>query len=258
MNFNATVAATAAESSNLRASVRELGPTIEHADGALTELNAALPPTRVFAREILPGVRETAGHGRRDVPVDQGHPAAAVAGRAARAGGGPAARDRGAGARQPQSLPLLRETNLLSRCVTHNFLPGAEQQARRRAAVGGRTVSEEFWHALVGIAGEGQNFDGNGYYVHLSPGGGDNFLALPGGHLASPGSLRWTARAPTTARCPTSRWARAPPGPSSKPPYRPDVPCYTQKRPEPQRQDRSVRRARGERAVHGSRASAVG
>ena len=26
---------------------------------ALTKINAALPPTRAFAREILPGVRET-------------------------------------------------------------------------------------------------------------------------------------------------------------------------------------------------------
>ena len=58
-NFNATMAALASESGNLRASIRELAPTLETANAALASLNAAFPPTRAFAREILPGVRET-------------------------------------------------------------------------------------------------------------------------------------------------------------------------------------------------------
>jgi virulence factor Mce-like protein len=58
-NFNATMAALASEESNLRASIRELAPTLENANGALASLNDAFPPTRAFAREILPGVRET-------------------------------------------------------------------------------------------------------------------------------------------------------------------------------------------------------
>ncbi len=53
------MAAFASESGNLRTSIRELAPTLENANGALASLNAAFPPTRAFAREILPGVRET-------------------------------------------------------------------------------------------------------------------------------------------------------------------------------------------------------
>ena len=30
----------------------------------------------------------------------------------------------------------------------------------------------EFRYTLVGLAGEGQNFDGNGQYVRFQPGGG--------------------------------------------------------------------------------------
>jgi phospholipid/cholesterol/gamma-HCH transport system substrate-binding protein len=58
-NFNTTMAAFASESSNLRTSIRELPGTLENANEALASLNAAFPSTRAFAREILPGVRET-------------------------------------------------------------------------------------------------------------------------------------------------------------------------------------------------------
>ena len=58
-NFNITMAALASESANLRASIRELPGTLENANAAFASLNAAFPPTRAFAREILPGVRQT-------------------------------------------------------------------------------------------------------------------------------------------------------------------------------------------------------
>src|SRR5215211_3466922 len=58
-DFNATVGALASEDANLRRSIRELAPTLENANAALASLNEAFPPTRAFAREILPGVRET-------------------------------------------------------------------------------------------------------------------------------------------------------------------------------------------------------
>ena len=59
-NFNTTVAATASQATNLSASIRLLGPTLQNADRALDALNASFPNTRAFAREILPGVNETA------------------------------------------------------------------------------------------------------------------------------------------------------------------------------------------------------
>ena len=53
------MAAFASESTNLQSSIRLLAPTLENANAALASLNEAFPPTRAFAREILPGVRET-------------------------------------------------------------------------------------------------------------------------------------------------------------------------------------------------------
>ena len=58
-NFNATTGALAAEQDDLRATIRELPRVLEAADPAFDKLNAAFPPTRAFAREIMPGVRET-------------------------------------------------------------------------------------------------------------------------------------------------------------------------------------------------------
>ena len=52
--------AFASEEGNLRASISELAPTLEIANAAFASLNAAFPPTRAWAIEILPGVRETA------------------------------------------------------------------------------------------------------------------------------------------------------------------------------------------------------
>ncbi len=37
---------------------------------------------------------------------------------------------------------------------------------------------KEFWYSMVGLAGEGQNFDGNGPYVRFQPGGGDQTLSM--------------------------------------------------------------------------------
>ena len=37
---------------------------------------------------------------------------------------------------------------------------------------------KEFWYTMVGLAGEGQNFDGNGMYVRFQPGGGTDTLSL--------------------------------------------------------------------------------
>ena len=88
------MAAFASESTNLSASIRLLAPTLENANAALASLNAAFPPTRAFAREILPGVRETAATIDASFPwVDQATQAD-VAARAARPRPGPRARPR--------------------------------------------------------------------------------------------------------------------------------------------------------------------
>ena len=74
-NFNTTMAAFAAESGNLRRSIRELPLTLESANRAFASLNEAFPSTRAFAREIIPGVRETPATIEAALPwIDQARP----------------------------------------------------------------------------------------------------------------------------------------------------------------------------------------
>src|SRR5215213_4805308 len=58
-NFNTTTAALADEQNNLRQTIALIPQVLEQTNPALDALNRAFPSTRAFAREILPGVRET-------------------------------------------------------------------------------------------------------------------------------------------------------------------------------------------------------
>ena len=61
VNFNTTAGAFAGQRTRkLRAAVGLLGPTLTTANAAFSASTPPFPPTRAFAREILPGVRETA------------------------------------------------------------------------------------------------------------------------------------------------------------------------------------------------------
>ncbi len=219
-NFNRTLAATAAESSNLQASIRELGPTLQSAEGALDALNGAFPNTRAFAREILPGVRETPATVAATFPwIKEARPLVSQA----ELGGlvddlqpGTASLARVA----TQSLGLMSEADLLSRCTTENLLPILESRIDDGPLSAGTEVSKEFWHAMAGIATEGQNFDGNGHYVRLHPGGGNQHLELGGRRDPYYGSL------------PARPLGTRPAWPATKPPLRTDVACHTQRKPD--------------------------
>ena len=218
-NFNTTMAALASERSNLQTSVRRLAPTLEAADGALDALNAAFPPTRAFAREILPGVRET------PATIEASFPWIAQTRRLvsqAELGGlarqlSPAARDL---ARVTDAgRELLPQTDLAARCATEVLLPTGDVPIRDEFATGVENY-KEFFYSLVGLAGEGQNFDANGQYVRFQTGGGPTTITLGTGTSQVYGNA---AKAPIGTR---------PRFPSKPPPYRPDVPCYRNERPD--------------------------
>ena len=218
-NFNTTMGSLAAESTNLRASIRQLAPTLESADGALDSLNAAFPATRAFAREIIPGVRETPATIEAALPwiaetrrlvsqrelgglVDELSPAAGDLARVTDA-----------------SLRFLPQVNLLARCANEVLLPTGDVVIRDEFSSGAENY-KEFFYGLVGLAGEGQNFDGNGQYVRFQTGGGTNTLQLGTGPTAVYGN----AAVPPVGNRPRY--------PGKLPPYRPDVACHTNKRPD--------------------------
>ena len=82
---------------------------------------------------------------------------------------------------------------------------------------------KEFWYALVGLAGEGQNFDGNGTYVRFQTGGGSQHglagQARPGDAPAPTAADGNAARRPPLGNAARQRArASAPPLPTSNVP----------------------------------------
>jgi phospholipid/cholesterol/gamma-HCH transport system substrate-binding protein len=222
-NFNTTMAATASQASDLQASIRVLGPTLTNASRALDSLNSSFPNTRAFAREILPGVRET------PATIDAAFPWIAQT----RALLGPDELKGVADELSPatrdlakvvdQSLKLLPQADLAAKCVARVVLPTGDIKIEDGPLSSGVENYKEAFYTFVGLAGEGQNFDGNGGYVRFNVNGGDNTVALgPGNNLTQKVYSNYV-KPPRGTR---------PAYPGKKPPYQPDFPCYKNKLPD--------------------------
>jgi phospholipid/cholesterol/gamma-HCH transport system substrate-binding protein len=221
-NLNATMATFAGESTNLRASIRELAPTLASANSAFNSLNAAFPPTRAFAREILPGVRETAP------TIDASFPWIAQTRKLvskAELGGlaeqlSPATAD--LAKLIDRAEELLPQTDLASKCLSGVVLPEGDEVIHDEFTTGVENY-KEFFYALVGLSGEGENTDGNGMYVRFQVGGGSQTVSLGSSSTNSGELFGNNVQVPLGNR---------PAYPGKRPPYRPDVPCYTNKLPD--------------------------
>jgi phospholipid/cholesterol/gamma-HCH transport system substrate-binding protein len=214
-NFNTTLGATASESANLRASIGELGPTLQSANGALDKLNAAFPSTRAFAREILPGVRETPATITASFPwMAQTRPLLGpneLQGVARELS--PATRD--LAKVTAASLKLLPQADLVAKCFSKVILPTGDVKIQDEFSSGVENY-KEFWYALVGLSGEGQNFDANGNYVRFQIGGSNSVVSIGTG-TSDKQIYGSGAAAPLGTR---------PAMPATKPPYKPQATCY--------------------------------
>ena len=215
-NFNDTMATFAGESDNLKATIRELAPTLQNANAAFNSLNAAFPPTRAFAKEILPGVKET------PATIDAAFPWITQTRKLVskqELGGlaeelSPATSD--LAKLVDRAEELLPQTNLASKCVRDVVLPAGDLVVHDRFDDGAPNY-KEFFYALVGIAGEGQNTDGNGMYVRFQTGGGTQSVSL--GSASSSGGQIF-------GNNPETPLGNQPAYPGKRPPYNPTFPCY--------------------------------
>jgi ABC-type transporter Mla subunit MlaD len=216
-NFNTTMAALASEEANLRATIRELPEVLEAARPALDALNAAFPSTRAWALEMIPGVRET------PATIEAGFPwirqvRALVSPQELQGlldDLQPAVRDFAEFTDgQLDFLPVLDDFN---RCQLETILPTQEQRIDDGPLSTGLRNYEEFFQTMVSLAGESQNFDGNGTYARIQGGGGPVAVQTP--PVGGGGPLHSSA----TEQPLGTRPAKAP-----KPPYKPNVKCHTQ------------------------------
>jgi len=218
-NFNHTMATLASESTNLQATIRLLPGVLRTANGALSSLNAAFPPTRAFAREILPGVRETPATIEAAFPwIDQTTKLLSEPELRGLVNDlSPATQD--LAKVTDATIDLLPQADLASKCATNVILPTGDIKIQDGSLSTNRENYKEFWYTMVGLAGEGQNFDGNGPYVRFQPGGGDQTVSTgkEGGALGDT----------LFSNAPSKPLGTRPAYPTKRPPYNSDKPCYT-------------------------------
>ncbi|HEV7494012.1 MlaD family protein [Baekduia sp.] len=223
-NFNTTLGALAAEQSNLKQTIALLGPTLQHTDSALTHLNASFPNTRAFAKEILPGVKET------PATIDAALPWIAQARKLV----SPA--ELGGLTRELKpttvdlaklvngSLTALPQADLVAQCVTHTILPTGDVKIADGQFTSNEENYKEFWYSMVGLAGEAQNFDGNGHYVRFAVGGGDQTI--------STGKYGGNAGSKLYGRVNDPPLGTRPAYPGKRPPYNNTARCKDQRLPD--------------------------
>jgi len=219
-NFNRTTAAFAAEQNNLQTSIHLLGPVVTKAHSTLFHLDQSFPPTRAWAREILPGVRET------PATIDASFPWVAQTRKLvspAELGGlvnelRPAIHDL-AGVTD-ESIKLIPQLDLINQCATKVLLPTGDVPIQDGFLSTGVPNYKEFWQAMVGLSSESSNFDGNGQYTRFQPGGGDQSVHT--GNSVS-GELFGNAAAKPLGTQPRF--------PGKEPPYNSSVPCYKSQLP---------------------------
>jgi ABC-type transporter Mla subunit MlaD len=215
-NFNTTAGAFAAESGNLGAAVRELGPTVRDARPSLLALNDSFPSLRGFARDIRPGIAELPATITAAGPwIDQVKPLlgtselGGIARQLKLTGPSLAAATNG-------SIGLFGQIDALSQCASKVLIPTGDVQITDAFPSSGPNYRELFY-AATGLAGESQNFDGNGPYLRFQSGGGPVLAksANPNGGFQNE-SLYGNTIAPPQGSQPRL---------FGKPAFRTDVPC---------------------------------
>jgi ABC-type transporter Mla subunit MlaD len=187
VNFEVFTGALAAQSANLSTTVNRLAPTLKNFHGSLISLNKALPPLRAWAIEMNPAVAELPAVIKAGKPwLAQARPL--LSGNEA---GGTARLLREAtpglaGAAQAGRAIALPQLNRISLCTSKVLVPTGNQVINDRFSTG-QPNYREFLYTLTDFSGWGANFDGNGPFLRLQPGGGNLLVEQknPQGNLST-------------------------------------------------------------------------
>src|SRR5262249_37670187 len=118
---------------------------------------------------------------------------------------------------------FLPQLDLADKCFSKVILPmgniGVQDGGLTTRRADGSIVEnyKEFWYGMVGLAGEGQNFDGNGNFIRFAVGGGSHVVKVGTSKQEKSGVIANANFEPTGA---------SPLYPKTKPPYNLTAPCY--------------------------------
>jgi hypothetical protein len=225
-NLRVATGSFAAEDVALERALAELPGTLDAGEGAFASLNAAFPPTRAFAREILPGVRTA------PATLDAATPLLAQLRGLARPSElrGLAADLKPTipplAATTRATIPFFEEARALSSCFNHTILPWSNDSVSGGPVYDAGhgpngTVFEETAYGLAGIGGESRSGDANGQYIRVIGGGGSN--TVQGTDLSTGELLAGVTPFPIDGSMPEY---------ADKTPFRPGAPCENQDPPD--------------------------
>ncbi|HKH79596.1 MAG TPA: MlaD family protein [Solirubrobacteraceae bacterium] len=227
-NFNTFFHAFAVQSVPLHRTVAELPTTLGGIYRGLAALDAALPPARAFAQEILPGVKLTPATVTALLPWIEQVQASLQPSELGGVAKGLASAIPPLAEVTGGQTSVFRETELFNKCLTNLIYPAGNTVLQDGSATTNVQNYKEFWYSLAGLSGIGQTFDGNGPVTKFLVGNsGQTLRSQPVGIVGvklRPG-LRLLARSPLTPL------GTRPAFPAEEPSYQPLVPCYKQALP---------------------------
>jgi phospholipid/cholesterol/gamma-HCH transport system substrate-binding protein len=228
VNFNTFFEAFAIQKAPLRATIHELPTALRNIGRGLASLDRSFPPTRAFAKDILPGVKATPETVTAALPWIEQVRASLQPSELGGVAKGLAAATPSLAKLSGEQIPVFKQTEAFNKCLTKVIYPAGNAKLQDGTATTGVENYKEFWYSLVGLSGIGQSFDGNGPFTKFLVGNSGQVLksrkaTLPGKNL---GGLELLARSPLPPQ------GTRPAFPAEEPPYQPLVPCSTQSLPE--------------------------
>jgi phospholipid/cholesterol/gamma-HCH transport system substrate-binding protein len=226
-NFNTFVAALAQQSTSLTALVAELPSALGSLDRGLAGLDATFPPTRAFAHDILPGLRNTNSTVTAALPWIEQVRASLQPSELGGVAKGLETSIPSLAKLTSELTPLYRETGEFNKCLTKVIFPAGNTKIQDGSSTSGVEDYKEFWYSLVGLDSLGQGFDGNGPLAKFLIGNSGQTL------LSKPTSVLGTdlQGEKLLARSPLTPLGTRPAYPAEEPPYEPHVACDTQALP---------------------------
>jgi phospholipid/cholesterol/gamma-HCH transport system substrate-binding protein len=226
-NFNTFFAALASQSAGLKTLVAELPATLTSVDQGLAGLDQSFPPTRAFAHDILPGIRNTNRTVAATLPWIEQVKDSLAPGELGGVAKGLAASVPSLARLTSEQTPLYKQTEAFNECMTKVIYPAGNTKIQDGSSTTGVENYKEFWYSLVGLDSIGQGFTGNGPMVRFLVGNSGQTLK------SQPVSISGTSLKgePLLAHSPLPPLGTRPAFPAEEPPYEPLVPCDTQALP---------------------------
>jgi phospholipid/cholesterol/gamma-HCH transport system substrate-binding protein len=224
-SLDRTLTALAAHQEALSATVAVLPGLLNATISADTALDASFAPTQVFARELIPSIKQLGATITVTLPwlgqltkLSSQNELGGVLKYLS-----PAVDNTSVAIASTSTL--ISEADSLSKCFTGVLVPtGNEQITVDGSPPAGLDIYQQLFQSTVGLAGATQDFDGNGRYVRATVGGGATGIQTQS--LTGTGPLYGNAVLPALGTFPSF------PSAGTAPAIDASVPCYTQTAPD--------------------------